>query len=82
MLVYSDQRGEDDNLFVVSLTGVGPSKKLSNLKGDEHNPAWSPVGGKVAFESDRAGNYDIWVFDSVSLEVEPTTVGRIKATYQ
>jgi Tol biopolymer transport system component len=24
-------------------------------------PAWSPDGTRVAFESDRAGNLDIWV---------------------
>ncbi|MFC1629465.1 hypothetical protein ACFL3H_10210, partial [Gemmatimonadota bacterium] len=29
--------------------------------GVEDYPAWSPQGDRIAYESDRAGNYDIWI---------------------
>jgi Tol biopolymer transport system component len=27
-------------------------------------PAWSPDGSKIAFESDRAGDYAVWVMNA------------------
>src|SRR5262249_2162328 len=31
--------------------------------GDDHSPAWSPDGGKLAFISDRGGNPNMYVYD-------------------
>ena len=30
---------------------------------DDREPHWSPDGTRIAFSSDRSGNYDIWVLD-------------------
>ena len=35
--------------------------QLTNLEADSFEPAWSPDGKKVAFTSNKNGNYDIWV---------------------
>lgn len=53
------------HLYIRNADGsvVGP---LVGQDGDGFHdgaPAWSPDGTKVAFHSDRAGNYDIWVID-------------------
>jgi Tol biopolymer transport system component len=38
------------------------------------NPAWSPDGSLIAFESDRSGNYDIWAIPaSGGIPVQITT---------
>ena len=29
---------------------------------DEKNPVWSPDGNYIAFTSNRAGNYDVWLY--------------------
>ncbi len=34
---------------------------LTKALGVEDYPAWSPQGDRIAYESNRAGNYDIWV---------------------
>ena len=31
--------------------------------GNDGWPTWAPDGGRIAFESDRSGNWDIWVMN-------------------
>jgi Tol biopolymer transport system component len=42
--------------------GSGLTQLTDNLAWDMF-PAWSPDGKKIAFDSDRMGNFDIWVMD-------------------
>ena len=35
--------------------------QVTSAVGVENVPAWSPDGGQLAYESDQAGNWDIWV---------------------
>ena len=30
---------------------------------DDSSPSWSPIGDRIAFESDRSGNHDVYVMD-------------------
>ena len=35
--------------------------RLTNTPGVEFYPSWSPSGNRIAFSSNRAGNFDIYV---------------------
>ncbi len=37
--------------------------QLTNTPGDDMSPAFSPDGGKIAFQSERSGNYEIFSMD-------------------
>ncbi|MDH3944917.1 MAG: hypothetical protein OEV06_12555, partial [Anaerolineae bacterium] len=55
----------DDNLeiaFALAASKVEPIRLTTNSTSD-HSPAWSPIGRKVAFVSDRTGSWDIWLVD-------------------
>jgi Tol biopolymer transport system component len=38
--------------------------RLAGTEGFEGDPAWSPDGTKLAFESDRDGNFEIYVVNA------------------
>ena len=37
---------------------------LTNNPADDYRPAWSPDGSKIAFESDRGANDEIYVMNA------------------
>jgi len=48
----------------VSGVGGGNVRCLTDKEGKDGWPTWSPDGGRIAFESDRSGNWDIWVMNA------------------
>ena len=48
----------------VSGVGGGSVRCLTDKEGKDGWPTWSPDGGRIAFESDRSGNWDIWVMNA------------------
>lgn len=38
-------------------------KKITDDGADSFDPAWSPTGDRIAYTSNKNGNYDIWVKD-------------------
>jgi Tol biopolymer transport system component/C-terminal processing protease CtpA/Prc len=51
------------DIWTVAANG-GSAKRLTTLSSYECNPIWSPDGKKIAFASDRHGNFDIFVMDA------------------
>jgi Tol biopolymer transport system component/C-terminal processing protease CtpA/Prc len=67
-LVFS-YRGD---LWRVPATG-GTATVLTRHAADDTHPVWSPDGSRIAFASDRYGNFDIWVLPATGGEAERLT---------
>ena len=48
------------NLNTISGSGGSESALVATVA-DEIHPEWSPLGNWIAYASDQAGNYDIWI---------------------
>ncbi|HEX2622241.1 MAG TPA: hypothetical protein VHL11_18915, partial [Phototrophicaceae bacterium] len=65
--------GQDD-LFTV---GVGDGRnpiRITNGAGDERDPVWSPDGRKLAYASNKDGNWDLYIYDLISGSTERMTL--------
>src|SRR3546814_5814371 len=51
------------DIWIYPVSG-GKKKNLTEAKGSNWSPAWSPDGGKLAFHSDRDGVPGVWVWNS------------------
>src|SRR5262245_54392754 len=51
------------DIWVVNESGAGP-QRLTDHKARDIYPRFSPDGGRIAFSSNRAGNYDVYVVSS------------------
>jgi Tol biopolymer transport system component len=65
-----------DKLYVFS--GIGGEKRISVTQltrntADDRYPAWSPDGSKIAFQSDRDGNSEIYVMNADGTNVTKLT---------
>jgi hypothetical protein len=52
-----------DDIFVMNSDGTG-AIDLTNSAANEGKSSWSPDGSKIAFESDAAGNFDVFVMNA------------------
>jgi Tol biopolymer transport system component len=59
------RRRTDSNLWIAQLSGPSgaPSQpaRFATSSEDEHSPAFSPLGDRVAFISNRSGRDEVWV---------------------
>jgi TolB protein len=62
--LFSRSSGTGSNLWVQPVGGANPVQITFGLGvvGDGGG-AWSPDGERIAFHSDRSGNFDLWVLE-------------------
>jgi Tol biopolymer transport system component len=60
---------------VMNADGTAPSR-LTSSSAREFAPAWSPIGTKIAFVSDRNGNDEIYVINVDGTEEKRLTNNR------
>ena len=51
-------------------------RRLTNDGAEDINPAWSPDGLHLAFDTNRDGNYEIYVMDASGGTCAPDVPGR------
>ena len=54
---------EDTDIFTYNTFAIYFTK-IANSAYSDGAPSWNPAGTKIAFHSNRAGDFDIWVVDS------------------
>jgi len=70
-LIVNDRAGNSlQNTIVVNADNdnwkltITELKQLTSHEAWDIEPAWSPDGTKIAFSSNRSGNYDVWVMNA------------------
>jgi Tol biopolymer transport system component len=62
-IAFAASDGNDLEIYSINPDGTGETQLTSNSAQDR-NPAWSPDGGKILFDSDRSGTRAIWVMNA------------------
>jgi Tol biopolymer transport system component len=85
-IAFETYRDGAPEIYVMNADGSGTPTNLSNNPGSssdstayDRHPAWSPDGTRIAFESLRSGNSEIWVMNADGTG-EPVNVPNNAAT--
>jgi Tol biopolymer transport system component len=62
-IAFVSNRDGDYDIFLLSAVGLY-TKKLTDLPGDESEPAWSPDGEKIAFVSTHNGKKEVFMVNA------------------
>ena len=63
LLVYAAMNGKYLGLYIMSSAGGRSLPLAITRNGHNEGAIWSPDGKRIAFNSTRAGNHDIWIMD-------------------
>jgi TolB protein len=61
--VWPNEGLSDGEIAVVTVSGAAVTRLMSNAVEDEY-PSWSPDASKIAFASNRAGNFEIYAMNA------------------
>ena len=64
LIAFASDRTGDYEVYAIRPDGTG-EQRLTNDAARDRGPSWSPDGGRLAFQSDRAGGGDdIWIINA------------------
>ncbi|MCH8038222.1 MAG: PD40 domain-containing protein, partial [Proteobacteria bacterium] len=64
-IVFGSERDGNLEIYSMLADGTGEVQRLTNNPGIDGDPAWSPDGTKIAFETDRHGDhFEIYVMNA------------------
>ncbi|MCD4845870.1 MAG: DPP IV N-terminal domain-containing protein [Methanosarcinales archaeon] len=70
------ERSSPNDICAINRDGTGMVKLTTDNLFHDNHPAWSHSGDKIVFDSNRAGNYDIWVME-LSFDNEPPITSNL-----
>lgn len=62
LVMASTRHSRNSHIYVKSVEGATMTQ-LTDGPGNDAQPCYDPAGTRIAFTSDRSGNWDIWVVD-------------------
>ncbi|MGD2247684.1 MAG: FG-GAP-like repeat-containing protein [Candidatus Methanofastidiosia archaeon] len=68
-IVFTSDRSGNNDIWILTNVqdvingGVPNYVQITTDSSYDRHPTWSPDGKKIAFSSDRSGNWDIWIVD-------------------
>jgi Tol biopolymer transport system component len=63
-IVFASFRDNNGNLFATEPLSGAPAQRLTTESSDEAQPSFSPDGRRIAFRSNRDGNYEIFLMNA------------------
>lgn len=54
---------QQNDIYVIPASGAGPAEKIITSDFDDIQPRYSPNGQFIVFSSNRAGNWDLYVYE-------------------
>jgi len=72
-IAYMSVRDNNNQDIFVLDVAKGSARRLTRYKGYDNNPAWSPDGQRIAFETNRGTGRQIYVMSATGRAVTPVT---------
>jgi TolB protein len=73
VLVYTGGRNDEFDIYATPSDGSGVETRLTDAKGLDDGPEFSPDGARIYFNSARGGRMQIWRMKPDGTEQEPVT---------